>query len=225
MAFHNVRVPWWAWLGWRSLGCCGAEHASKQACTHARSPARRQGVVGAASVHHLCKSIVMVNTRAPPHSELLAARPAGSAIALGARNLQQPNSPACPTQAHGPPISSAAPFLHRGKPAKPGHVPAALPCRRPPTCPAVVDCSDPNNSKYYLVVVQARQRLGGSPPVSHATATYLSCTLSDARRGLLRACRGCGTAFAASARRPTPHPTPGPPPPLHAHAVRSTPHA
>ncbi|KAL4421214.1 hypothetical protein ABPG77_010089 [Micractinium sp. CCAP 211/92] len=50
----------------------------------------RQGVVGAASVHHLCKSIVMVNTRAPPH---------------------------------------------------------------------IVDCSDPNNSKYYLIVVQYTARL------------------------------------------------------------------
>ena len=29
-------------------------------------PLRRQGVVGAASVHHLCKSIVMENTRAHP---------------------------------------------------------------------------------------------------------------------------------------------------------------
>ncbi|KAL4439895.1 hypothetical protein ABPG75_002896 [Micractinium tetrahymenae] len=50
----------------------------------------RQGIVGAASVHHLCKSIVMVNTRAPPH---------------------------------------------------------------------IVDCSDPNNSKYYLIVVQYTARL------------------------------------------------------------------
>lgn len=33
----------------------------------------RQGIVGAASIHHLCKSIVIENTRAHPSGELLGA--------------------------------------------------------------------------------------------------------------------------------------------------------
>ncbi|EFN50638.1 hypothetical protein CHLNCDRAFT_28906, partial [Chlorella variabilis] len=72
----------------------------------------RRGVVGAASVHHLCKSIVMENTRAHPSGGRL-----------------------------------------------PGAGGAAV--RR------LTDCSDPNNSKYYLVVIQYTARLNAEKLKHH----------------------------------------------------------
>lgn len=108
---------------------------------HAPGPhhrACRQGVVGAASVHHLCKSIVMVNTRAPPHSEPHESKWTLPGCPAGIRGSPED----CPWQPH---LVGAEQLDHAP------HCPVT-----PPLCPAVVDCFDPNNSKYYLIVVQVR---------------------------------------------------------------------
>jgi hypothetical protein len=115
-------------------------------------------VVGAASVHHLCKSIVMENTRAHASGVwVVGAAAAAAALTDGCTAAAAALLASAQQPPRLPPLHQQRAKGHGGL----GTACCAAACWSLPfTCAAfsfplaVTDCSDPNNSKYYLVVVQ-----------------------------------------------------------------------
>ena len=184
----------------------------------AAATACRQGVVGAASVHHLCSAPCRWRQR-PTAAEMLLPHCRCVQAGRGGRRLGAP-----PVQVHrdgqhaGAPVQCVAaaacctdarrccsrmPLSPCRRPGAP-----ASSCRQPPAglgtspltpvlpapapfapLPAVTDCSDPNNPKYVLVIVQVR----AAQRRSRASRAGLAGGLLQRRRAVAQEQSSVGT--------------------------------